>query len=321
MNTAIGELKQGNMKEFREALSEIFSKFVVPVLEDQGSLISDLIEGISVLESRIGGLLEEKEKDADRIKMLEKCRESVELKGSRKEMTERVSVASKQFKIMDIDFGREVTDRKELLATAKEHVTMKVRSDKQTRYEELIKHATLQVLARSTTRRKAQSSGQEIWTAPILYTVDDRETRWELEDIMRGSNMFPTFHWNREMVGLVKEMRSSLKEKFPEDKNYIRIRPEEREGRWKIKADVKPREGEGRFRLGATWEVPPMCSEIRKSNPDWIRPSWAQVVSTGGGIPVLLPVLPQKWSCKTSRDQTACSYISNTQKKNSSSIM
>jgi hypothetical protein len=57
MNTAIGELKQGNMKEFREALSEIFSKFVVPVLEDQGSLISDLIEGIAMLETRIGGLL------------------------------------------------------------------------------------------------------------------------------------------------------------------------------------------------------------------------------------------------------------------------
>jgi hypothetical protein len=95
--------------------------------------------------------------------------------------------------------------------------------------------------------------------------------------------MFPTFHWNREMVGLVKEMRSSLKEKFPEDKNYIRIRPEEREGRWKIKADVKPREGEGRFRLGATWEVPPMCNEVRKSNPDWIKPTWAQVVSAVGG--------------------------------------
>jgi hypothetical protein len=85
-------------------------------------LISDLIEGISVLETRIGGLLEEKEKDADRIKMLEKCRESVELKGSRKEMTDRVSVASKQFKVLDIDFGREVTDRKELLAAAKEHM-------------------------------------------------------------------------------------------------------------------------------------------------------------------------------------------------------
>jgi hypothetical protein len=169
MNTAIGELKQGNMKEFREALSEIFSKFVVPVLEDQGSLISDLIEGISMLETRIGGLLEEKEKDADRIKMLEKCRESVELKGSCKEMTERVSVASKQFKVLDIDFGREVTDRKELLAAAKEHMTAKVRSDKRARYEDLVKNATLQVLARATTKRKAQSNGQEIWTAPILY--------------------------------------------------------------------------------------------------------------------------------------------------------
>jgi hypothetical protein len=83
------------------------------------------------------------EKDADRIKMLEKCRESVELKGSRKEMTERVSVASKQFKVLDIDFGKEVTDRKELLAAAKEHMASKVRSDKRARYEDLVRNATL----------------------------------------------------------------------------------------------------------------------------------------------------------------------------------
>ncbi len=34
------------------------------------------------------------------------------------DMTERVTVASKQFKILDIDFGKEVTERKELLAVA-----------------------------------------------------------------------------------------------------------------------------------------------------------------------------------------------------------
>jgi hypothetical protein len=278
MMNVVGELKPLNAKDFRDALTDIFGKFVVPILEDQGSLMSDLIEGISCLEDKVQELREDKAKDAERIVMLEKCRESVELKVSRKEMTERVTVASKQFKIMDIDFGKEVTERKELLTAAREKLASKVRSDKRGRYEELIKHASMQVLARSTTKRKDQKSDQEIWTAPILLSLDDRESRWELEDLMRGSNLFPTFHWNREMVGLVKEMRTSLKEKFPEDRYYIRIRPEEREGKWRIKADTKRRgEESARFKLGATWEVPPMCPEVRKQNPDWVRPSWAQV--------------------------------------------
>jgi hypothetical protein len=135
MMSAVGELKPLNAKDFRDALMDIFGKFVVPILEDQGSLMSDLIEGISCMEEKVQEMKDDKAKDAERIKMLEKCRESVELKGSRKDMTERVTVASKQFKILDIDFGKEVTERKELLAVAKEKMIDKIRSDKRGRYE------------------------------------------------------------------------------------------------------------------------------------------------------------------------------------------
>jgi hypothetical protein len=279
INDTLADVKQGNMKEFKEAITGVIGLMLVPILEDQGTLISDLIEGIAGLESRIDTLLAEKAKDEERIKMLETCRESIELKSSRKEMTERVTVASKQFKVMDMDFGKESSDRKELMALAKEKMWDKIRSDKKARYEELVKKASMQVLARATTKRKQQGSEQEVWTAPILLSVEDRDTRWELEDLLRSSNVYPTFHWNREMVGIVKEMRSSLKERYPEDKHFIRIRPEERDGKWKIKADIKPREGEGKFRLGATWEIPPMCPEVRKKHQGWIKPTWAQVAA------------------------------------------
>jgi hypothetical protein len=102
--------------------------------------------------------------------------------------------------------------------------------------------------------------------------VDDRENRWELEDLLRQSKVYLAFHWGRDMVG------SSLKERY-DDKPYIRIRPEERDGKWRIKADVKPKDGNERFHLGATWEIPPMCLEVRKKNPGWVSPTWAQVVA------------------------------------------
>jgi hypothetical protein len=166
MMNAVGELKPLNPKDFRDALADIFGKFVVPILEDQGSLMSDLIEGISCMEEKVQEMKDDKAKDAERIKMLEKCRESVELKGSRKDMTERVTVASKQFKVLDIDFGKELTERKELLAAAREKLSDKVRSDKRGRYNELIKNASMQVLARATMKRKDQKGDQEIWTGP-----------------------------------------------------------------------------------------------------------------------------------------------------------
>jgi hypothetical protein len=130
-------------------------------------------------------------------------------------------------------------------------------------------------------KRKEQDTDKEIWTAPILLSVDDRENRWELEDILRQSKVYPNFHWSKEMVGLVKDMRNNLKEKF-DDKYFVRIRPEERDGKWRIKADVKPREGNERFKLGATWEIPPMCPEIRRKVPGWATPTWAQVVASNG---------------------------------------
>jgi hypothetical protein len=58
------------MKDFREAFTEILGEFVVPLLKDQGAVISVLIEVISGFKTRIENLLEEKEKDAERIDML-----------------------------------------------------------------------------------------------------------------------------------------------------------------------------------------------------------------------------------------------------------
>jgi hypothetical protein len=102
-----------------------------------------------------------------------------------------------------------------------------------------------------------------------------------MKNILRQSKVYPTFHWSREMLGVVKDMRTALKEKF-DDKHYVRIRPEERDGKWRIKADVKAKDSNEKFRLGATWEVPPMCQEIRKRNPGWLAPTWAQVAAGAG---------------------------------------
>jgi hypothetical protein len=275
---ALGNVRGDKIKELKDSMIDVIKKFVVPVLETQGTLVSDLISQIMELEKNVESMEDSLIEAKERVKDLENCREKTDVKVSRREMTEKVAVSAKQFKLLDIDFGKEISERKDLLNVAREKMAEKIRSDKKNRYNELVRKATIQVLARATVKRKEQESEKEIWTAPVLVSVEERESRWELEDILRQSKVYPTFHWSREMLGVVKDMRTALKEKF-DDKHYVRIRPEERDGKWRIKADVKAKDSNEKFRLGATWEVPPMCQEIRKRNPGWLTPTWAQVVA------------------------------------------
>jgi hypothetical protein len=99
-----------------------------------------------------------------------------------------------------------------------------------------------------------------------------------MEDLLRRSKLYPTFHWPREFMEPMKAMRDELKTKVDEHTHYIRIRPVQSEGKWRIRADIKPKEGEGKFAHAATWDVPPMDEAIRKKNPDWHVPTWAEVV-------------------------------------------
>ncbi len=275
---ALGNVRGDKIKELKDSMVDVIKKFIVPVLETQGTLVSDLISQIMELEKSVETMEDSLIEAKKRVKDLENGREKTDVKVSRREMTEKVAVSAKQFKLLDIDFGREINERKDLLNVAREKMGEKIRSDKKKRYDELVRKATIQVLARATVKRKEQDSEKEIWTAPVLVSVEERESRWELEDILRQSKVYPTFHWSREMLGVVKDMCTALKEKF-DDKHYVRIRPEERDGKWRIKADVKAKDSNEKFRLGATWEVPPMCQEIRKRNPGWLAPTWAQVVA------------------------------------------
>jgi hypothetical protein len=201
---ALGNVRGDKIKELKDSMVEVMKKFVVPVLETQGTLVSDLISQIMELEKNVEVMEDSLIEAKERIKDLENCREKTDVKVSRKEMTEKVVVSAKQFKLLDIDFGREISERKDLLKVAKEKIGEKVRSDKKNRYDELVRKATIQVLAKATVRRKEQDTDKEIWTAPVLVSVDERESRWELEDVLRQSKVYPTFHWSKEMLAVVR---------------------------------------------------------------------------------------------------------------------
>ena len=178
--------------------------------------------------------------------------------------------------VMDLDFGACLTDRKQLIETGKAILREKVRSDLRARFDTLMTQGSLAVIARATAKR-AYPEGDR-WTAPVLLTVKDRETRWEIEDILRQSKCYLSFHWPKEMIEPVKILRKAVVDGGTSDTiNYIRIRPEERDGKLKIRADVKPKEGTAKFALKATWTVPAYDNNIRPAG--WSTPTWANVAA------------------------------------------
>ena len=269
-----------SVKDLKEGMEKMFSSVLIPYLEKNTNFMSGLISEISRLEEALEVSEAKEEESVNRIAELEKLRETSEVKLSKAEMGKKMEVAQTQVKLLDIDFGKCIDDPKELNKAAKEAIAARIRSDEKEKYDNLVKNAVVQVLARQTTKRKNFNGDSEIWTAPVVLTIQERAARWDMEDVLRKSKMFPTFHWPKEFLEPMKKLKEELKNGGVDDStHYTRIRPELKDGKWRIRADTKPKSGEGKFTLRATWPIMAADSNIRESEKEWSKPTWAQVVS------------------------------------------
>jgi hypothetical protein len=285
----IGKAAQGFKTDKIVSLAESVKDFIqvtlVSILVRQANTTSDLVTEVFRLTSENEKLHPQINKQGEDIDGVKRCKERVEVKTSRKEMEERIKVAVTQVKISDLDLGKEITDRKEIITATKEALATKVRSDLRKEYEDKIRHATFKVI--SSKPFKSMVDNKEVWTSPVLITIQDRENRWALENVLRSSKVFPGFHWPREMVDNVKIFRQAVKDMgYSDNTHYIRIRPEERDGVWKIRADVKPKEGAGsRFISVASFDIPPLDESLKKHVAGWAKPTWVRKAAAAATQP------------------------------------
>jgi hypothetical protein len=187
-------------------------------------------------------------------------------------MEDKLRTSISQFKVMDIDMGKETEDRKEIVNLGLAEIKKKIRQDHVKEFEELVKDVEVAPL----TRKTFKGTGKNYFSAPLLFTVQDKAKRWKLEDMLTGSKIYPGFHWPQEMINPVKEYRRILREegRVNEDSTYIRIRPVERDGRLRIRADVKDKTSTGHFVPRASWGIPPIDPEVRNKARDLLIPDW-----------------------------------------------
>jgi hypothetical protein len=270
-------VKTDKMVNLGQCFTEFISVTLVSILERNASTMSDLasrVDNLGKENAELKAALADANEELDSVR---KSKEKVEVKSSRKDMEDKVRLATTQFKVLDLDLGTNHEDRKTLNEAAKAALKDKVRADLRAEYEAKIKHASIRVLASNTFKR--QVNGKDIWTAPVIVTMPEKEERWATENILRKSKVYPAFHWPREMLNNVKVYRNVVTGMgFTETDNYIRIRPEERDGNVKIRADVKPKQG-NRFVPVASFDLPPADDKLKSSMEGWAVPSWTSQVA------------------------------------------
>ncbi len=276
--TKLGEaaltLKAGRIADLAGSVQMIINGTLVDILERQASTLSDMVGEMVDLDQARMALSEENNALRDEIAGLKVVKEKQEVRNACKEAEAKLALASKQCKIPDVNVGSCITDRKQLVDTAKAKVRESIREDLKAKYDAKIARASVAVVARASQKRAFPNG--EAWVAPLLLTLQNKDDKWEVEDLMRKSNIHPTFHWPKELIEPVKTLRKVVNDMgYSQDRFYIRIRPEEREGTWKIRADVKAKEGSGRFVPAARWAVPPLDENIRATVKDWEKPVWS----------------------------------------------
>ncbi|MFO0000960.1 MAG: hypothetical protein ACK559_07515, partial [bacterium] len=108
-------------------------------------------------------------------------KDKLEVKASSKDMEERLKVATTQFQVMDIDIGKETENRAEILSRGLAAIKDRVRSDMQDEWTRLAEGVDVAPLVRKTTK----PTGKDYYSAPLLFTVQDKNKRWRMEEILR----------------------------------------------------------------------------------------------------------------------------------------
>jgi hypothetical protein len=225
------------------------------------------IEGAVRVESRVKELeekaAEEKEKVEDKeqqgapvldvvIGQIGKIR----MMDSVKEMEGKVRVAMCGVKVGNFNIGQETEDKALIVRKVLGEVRKAVKNEDAGRVDRVLKRTRVIVLGKRTEEKR--EGGETIQSVPILLQCQDRKDAQELEGALKGAGYFPTLHWPDEMMDFIKGVREEVRRRgVTEHGSWIRVRPEEVEGRVRIRVDTKAKTG-GRFRLEGVWVCPPL---------------------------------------------------------------
>ena len=113
IGAAVLNIKHSSLKEMAASLHILFNEIMVKAFEKEASNMSDLAGTITSLTATIQELSEENEGLKDELLAVKAIRESQQVKESVKEMETQLKEAVTKVKVMDLNFGACLTNRKQ----------------------------------------------------------------------------------------------------------------------------------------------------------------------------------------------------------------
>ena len=236
-------------------------------VKDKIKEVERRIEGAVQVESRVKELEEKAAEEMEKGEEKEQPGAGVgdflmdqigkmRMKESVKEMEGKVRAAMCGVKVGNFNIGLVTEDKALIVRKVLGEVKKAVRNEEAGKLDRVLKGTRVVVLGKRTEERR--EGGETIQSVPILLQCQDRKDAQELERTLKGAGYFPTLHWPDGMMDFIKGVREEVRRRgVSEQGSWIRVRPEEVEGRVRIRVDSKAKTG-GRFKLEGVWVCPPL---------------------------------------------------------------
>jgi len=219
------------------------------------------------LEDKIGRMEDKVKELENATDSLTRTRIKARTKDSIKDMEEKVRESQCALKLMDIDIERITEDRREIVRKTITKVRSFCAEDDKRTYDNIMRRTRIVILGKTTSRRMRDSDVE--FSVPTLFQCRDRRDTEDLDSVLRTAGYFPSFHWPKEMMEFVGGVKGVVGQQGVDTRaNYLRVRPEVREGNLMVKVEVKPKEGQGRFTLKGLWNIPPLQRALWDDVPD-----------------------------------------------------
>jgi hypothetical protein len=174
------------------------------------------------------------------------------LRDSVRTMEGQVEESACKLKVLGVKLEKETGDRKEIVRMAVEKFKQDVRKENQGKFQDIMSRTRVVVLGKGTTKMEEEGK----WSVPILLCCQGRGEKDEIERMLKSAGYTTLFYWPDSMVSFVRGAREELQRKgFEERKFDVKIRPERKDGRLVIRADVRTKD-RGVFRPEVYWRVP-----------------------------------------------------------------
>jgi hypothetical protein len=189
-------------------------------------------------------------------------REVRERTESIKQMERKVSDAMEDVKILNLRFKNVSKVKEELLKEAEGIIKGKVVEKDRKECEWILRKSRVYILGEGTEEKEL---GEErICTAPLLVKCGSQAEKERLECMLKSAGVRVTFHWPREMLEFVDEVRGWVEEMgYSKDDYFTKVRPYKVDGVPQLRAEVKRKDGKGGgFRRVSSWSCPPLDRKL-----------------------------------------------------------